>query len=69
MMYLLVHTLWNGTIPLKSQYSAYKTKELAEKVRDTLKKSANISFRQSFRIEQIDYYQTEQEVPILNDND
>ncbi len=36
-MYLLVHTLWNGTIPLKSQYSAYKTKELAEKTMEKLK--------------------------------
>lgn len=28
-MYLLIHTFWNGAIPIKSCYSAYKTKEVA----------------------------------------
>ena len=64
-MYLLVHTLWNGTIPLKSQYSAYKTKELAEKTMEKLKNLNQDNV--SYMIVPIKYYESETEIFILNE--
>lgn len=66
-MYLLIHTIWNGTVPIKFYYSAYATKELAEKVKNTLNNpSIEEFFTQTFQIEEIDYYKSENEISILN---
>ena len=65
MIYILTQTYWNDTLPLKTNYSAYKTRELAEKTVEKLK-SLNQN-NVSYRIVPVDYYKSETKIPILNE--
>ena len=69
-VFLLRTTIWNGTIPMKTMFSIFKTRDLAEKTKIAVDE-ANYSEEQQFgsvetRIEEVDFYETEKDVPILN---
>lgn len=65
MIYIVIQTYWNGIMPLKTDYSGYKTRELAEK---TIKKLKSLNQDNvSYRIAPMKYYESETEVPILNE--
>lgn len=66
--YLLVQTVWNGTIMLHQNFSLYPTKELAEKVREKLREAtADDNFPSTTQIKEINFYSDESKVPILNE--
>lgn len=67
-VYILTMTLWNGTVPMKRISSVFSTKELAELACSKMKKkNINNQFSLGYNIEETDFYQNINEVPILND--
>lgn len=69
--YILVQTLMNGTIPIKSDYSIYPSVKLAEEVVKKLKevnKGRDSFFDCKYQIVEADIYETENDVPVLNNN-
>lgn len=66
--YILIQTLMNGTIPVKSDYSIYPSVKLAEEVVEKLKevnKEGDSIFDCKYQIVEADFYQTDKDVPVL----
>lgn len=63
-LYLLIGTIYNGTIVLANDYSLYTDIQTAEKVKNKLK-SINGDVV-SYIIKEVDFYETENDVPVLN---
>lgn len=56
-VYLLIMHIWNGTILMKSEYSVYDTKELAEQVIDKLKvENKEDLFKITYEIREVKRY-------------
>lgn len=72
-IYIVTKQLWNGTVLIESNFSIYESLELAEKVRDKLSELNNQEsseyFSTTINIESIALYESEREVPILNECD
>ena len=67
-VYILTITLWNGTVPMKRISSVFSTKELAEITCSKMKElNTNNDISLGYNIEETDFYQNINEVPILND--
>lgn len=71
--YILVQTLMNGTIPIKSDYSIYPSVKLAEEVVKKLKevnkgRDSFFDCKCKYQIVEADIYETENDVPVLNNN-
>lgn len=70
-VYIVKQQLWNGTVLIKSDFSVYESLELAEKVRDRLDElnsQENFEyFTTTINIESVALYESEREVPILNE--
>lgn len=61
----------NGTITVKSDYSIYPSVKLAEEVVKKLKevnKGGDSLFDCKYQIVEADIYETENDVPVLNNN-
>lgn len=61
--------MFNGTGMLGNTISAFSTKELAEKTKQKLQElnsNSNDTVKVSITIREVDYYESESEIPILN---
>ncbi len=70
-VFLLIATIWDGTTPIKHDYSIYDNKEDAEKVNailQNLNKKENFHLRISYNIEEIMYYNDIAQIPIIKSN-
>ena len=68
--YLFILTFYNGTLVMKQDFSLYPTRNLAEKVRDKIRNDQSLAeseFLVTTRIEEVNYYENESKVPILNE--
>ena len=68
--YLLVTTMWNGTVPMQNNYCVCTTKQLAELAKDAVDKANEDNgsvFRVSTCISEIDIYSEINDVPILHE--
>lgn len=69
-VYIVKQQLWNGTVLLGSDFSVYESLSLAEKVRDKLSNQESSEyFTATVNIESVVLYESEREVPILNEYD
>lgn len=74
-VFILRQSIWNGTVLLRSDLSAFNTRELAEKVLSKLKyvHEKNIEYHHSFpatyEIVEVELMTSEEQVPILKNND
>ena len=69
-VYILTQSVLNGTVTMNVYCSVFTTKELAEKTRDAVieanEKNGDNSFQVLVGIQESDLYETEEDVPILN---
>lgn len=66
--YILVQNVMNGTIVIKTDYSVYPSLKIAEKVVSKLKEvndDGSCLFTCNYKIVEANYYQTENDVPVL----
>ena len=73
-IFVLCQRVWNGSVLISSDFSAYQSRELAEKVMYTLKakneelSNQKIPVNLTFEIKECDFYTSINDVPILNKN-
>ena len=66
-VWLINTTVWNGTVPIYNCFTTVPTKELAEKTKDAIDDTnGNIELKTTTCITEIDYYESEEQIPILN---
>lgn len=66
-VFLLVGTVYNGTVTLATTYSVFTSAEVAKKTKEKLTELNNIDV--VYRIKEAEMYETEQDVPVLNITD
>lgn len=66
-VFLLVGTVYNGTVTLATTYSVFTSAEVAKKTKEKLTELNNIDV--VYRIKEVEMYETEQDVPVLNITD
>lgn len=64
-IFLLIGTVYNGTIVLVNTYSSYMSLETAMKVKDKLNEINE--GKVVYSIKEIDLYENEQDVPVMNE--
>lgn len=67
-VFLLVGTVYNGTVTLATTYSVFTSAEVAKKAKEKLTE-INDNNDIVYRIKEIEMYETEQDVPVLNITD
>lgn len=66
-VFLLEQKVFNGTILMATINTGFSTKELAEKTLQSTKNvNENSQFINTYNINEIQIYEKEQEIPILN---
>ena len=66
-VFLLEQKVFNGTILMATINTGFSTKELAEKALQSTKNvNENSQFINTYNINEIQIYEKEQEIPILN---
>lgn len=66
-VFLLEQKVFNGTILMATINTGFSTKELAEKALHATKKvNEDSAFINTYNINEIQIYENEQEIPILN---
>lgn len=66
-VFLLEQKIFNGTILMATINTGFSTKELAEKaLRSTKKANEDSEFINTYNINEIQIYEEEQEIPIMN---
>jgi hypothetical protein len=66
-VFLLEQKVFNGTILMATINTGFSTKELAEKaLQSTKKANENREFINTYNINEIQIYENEQEIPIMN---
>lgn len=66
-VFLLVGTVYNGTVTLATTYSVFTSAEVAKKTKEKLIELNNGDV--VYRIKEVELYETEQDVPVLNITD
>lgn len=67
--YTVVASFMNGTVTMFNDISSYTSEELAEKVKDkNIKTNKNSTFPAMCNIQVTNVYESEDEVPILNNH-
>lgn len=67
-VFLLVGTVYNGTVTLATTYSVFTSVEVAKKTKEKLTE-INDNNDIVYRIKEVEMYETEQDVPVLNITD
>lgn len=67
-VFLLVGTVYNGTVTLATTYSVFTSAEVAKKAKEKLE-DTNGNNDVVYRIKEAEMYETEQDVPVLNITD
>lgn len=66
-IFLVTTTVWNGTIPIHNYSIAVPTNEIAEKTKTlVIEANKNATFETTTDVNEISYYECEEDVPILN---
>ena len=72
-IFILCQYVWNGSVLISTDLSAYSSKVVAEKVMTHLKerneemnKQRNIELNTTFEIKECPFFERESEVPCLN---